>query len=189
MIRIISQSCLLCCSSACDMWLGRPPSFVLCCTLFLFQHDTTVVIYMIIHFIYSINKTVYKGIAAKYIASLENKLYFCTGCFYQHWSASALIASSLYLDTVDTTNTIKGFAMCFAHRYQYITVQKDPSSSPRHPCLNTAKWQMSHPVWKMNFNPLHLCHPTIWKDWLPPIAYLKCLIPPLRNLFTWIRDN
>lgn len=42
---------------------------------------------------------------------------------------------------------------------------------------------------KMNFNPLHLCHLTKWKAWLPAIAYLKCLIPPLKNLFTWIRDN
>lgn len=48
------------------------------------------------------------------------------------------------------------------------------------------------PSWKMNFNSPHLYEGgwvSIWKDWLPPIAYLKCLIPPLRNLFTWIRHN
>lgn len=37
----------------------------------------------------------------------------------------------------------------------------------------------------------YTCATTItkWKAWLPAIAYLKCLIPPLKNLFTWIRDN
>lgn len=90
---------------------------------------------------------------------------------------------SLYLDPINNKNTIIGFATPHPPQHQCRSARSLSPMPERSQMTNEA------PCVKDEFQSTTPVPPTKWKDWLPPIAYLKCLIPPLRNLFTWIRDN